>query len=121
MNRNHFDIMSPPEDSEVSTSEDSEMSSSEDSEMSISQDSDNSVHEDSKFKCFCGWTAKLRVSHTMANPGRLFYNCSKSYNVSAITLSQQKLYSCDTLLCPYCTLLIIASNADFSNGLMSQI
>ncbi|XP_055960014.1 uncharacterized protein LOC126662216 isoform X3 [Mercurialis annua] len=62
----------------MNTSEDSEMSTSEDSETSASQDSDHIGDENSKVKmCFCNHPAKLRVSHTIRNPFRLFYNCHK--------------------------------------------
>ncbi|KAF7840765.1 hypothetical protein G2W53_003063 [Senna tora] len=36
--------------------------------------------KESEIKCFCGLTAKLRVSNTSKNPFRLFYNCPKSIN-----------------------------------------
>ncbi|PKI71664.1 hypothetical protein CRG98_007987 [Punica granatum] len=36
--------------------------------------------EDFEPKCFCGIDAKLKISHTVRNPHRLFYNCSKSFD-----------------------------------------
>ncbi|KAF9675845.1 hypothetical protein SADUNF_Sadunf09G0075600 [Salix dunnii] len=81
--RFHIYIMSSLEDSPMSDSEGSEMSYSdtsdfEDFELSTPEDFESSTPEDACLECFCGRLAKLRISNTIKNPSRLFYNCPKS-------------------------------------------
>ncbi|KAJ6310452.1 hypothetical protein OIU76_015221 [Salix suchowensis] len=74
----HIYIMSSLEDSPMSDCEGSEMSDSEDFELSTPEDMESSTPEDACLECFCGRLAKLRISNTIKNPSRLFYNCPKS-------------------------------------------
>ncbi|XP_057527713.1 uncharacterized protein LOC130806592 isoform X1 [Amaranthus tricolor] len=44
----------------------------------VSSSVEASTNENIELQCFCGLPAKLRISKTMRNPYRLFYNCPKN-------------------------------------------